>query len=186
MSVLSDFNKLHVDTKTFIVGILLIGPFWFIDFYLFHKSFFHSNPVYLPIIFYYCLSICLFLPVFLGTFGFGLTIFKDAPEDSVLYGIAIFFCLGIMVLSTLFTYTDGGDFGDLILNVMTWTAWYTFTGLGLYLAVKLIPEVVREIKNKRRIAASKRSETLANSGKRGFSKRPRAPISAREKSGFNK
>src|ERR1017187_546314 len=58
MSWLQDFSKLHVDIKGFVFSVLLISPLWYISIYLFHRSFFNSSPIYLPIVFAYCFTIC--------------------------------------------------------------------------------------------------------------------------------
>lgn len=55
---LDDFRKQHVDVRAFIIGVLLITPMWYIGICLFHKPFFQTAPIYLPIVFSYCLTIC--------------------------------------------------------------------------------------------------------------------------------
>ena len=57
MSILDDFNKLHINTKQATIGLITNIPFWYISIFLFQKPFFNSNEFYLPIIFAICLAI---------------------------------------------------------------------------------------------------------------------------------
>lgn len=80
MSLFDGFDKLHIEIKGFIIGTLLIAPLWFVSIYLFHRGFFNSSPVYLPIVFSYCLTLCFSMPN-LATFFFLFKAFNNKEKE---------------------------------------------------------------------------------------------------------
>jgi len=64
MSYVNDFFKLDFPTKATVIGICLLMPFWYIDIYLFHRQFFSNAPIYLPIVFSFCLTVCWLIPCY--------------------------------------------------------------------------------------------------------------------------
>jgi hypothetical protein len=64
MSYVNDFFKLDFPTKATVIGICLLMPFWYIDIYLFHRQFFSKAPIYLPIVFSFCLTVCWLIPCY--------------------------------------------------------------------------------------------------------------------------
>lgn len=57
MTLIKEINDLHIALKAMVLSMITIMPFWFISIYLFHKGFYHLNPVYVTIIFTFCFSI---------------------------------------------------------------------------------------------------------------------------------
>src|SRR4051812_48360868 len=52
-----DFTKLDIYSRTTIISILILMPFWYISIYLFHKQFYSSSDILLKIVFSFCLSL---------------------------------------------------------------------------------------------------------------------------------
>lgn len=57
MSIVKDLNELHFTLKTVVIGIIITMPFWYLDIYLFAPWFTKANPIHIPIIVAFCLSI---------------------------------------------------------------------------------------------------------------------------------
>lgn len=68
MSLADQLFKLDITTKSVILNILLLMPFWYIDLYLFKKEFFLSAPVYLPIVFSFCLTVAYLIPFYISEY----------------------------------------------------------------------------------------------------------------------
>ena len=54
---LKDIDKLDIFSKTTIISIIVLMPFWYVSLYLFHKQFYKDSDIYLKIIFSFCFSI---------------------------------------------------------------------------------------------------------------------------------
>lgn len=61
MSFLKDLNEFHISLKSFIISIVFIMPFWYVDLFLFKRDFFTTSPFYVPIAFSFCLSVIWFI-----------------------------------------------------------------------------------------------------------------------------
>src|SRR5688572_1131278 len=87
---IGDFSKLHISLQGIIIGIILLMPLWFINIYLFHKSFFISNPLYLIILFSYGLSIgWLVLNLLVSAIFLGYLVKEDPSENAmIIYAVA--------------------------------------------------------------------------------------------------
>ncbi|MHB8259935.1 MAG: hypothetical protein ACYDCN_09040 [Bacteroidia bacterium] len=57
MSILKDLNESHISIKSVVLSLLVIMPFWFVAIFLFHRVFFNSVPIYIPIVFSFCFSL---------------------------------------------------------------------------------------------------------------------------------
>ncbi|MCW3077946.1 MAG: hypothetical protein JWO32_2555 [Bacteroidetes bacterium] len=57
------FNELHLSLKALIIGLLFVMPAWFIDIFLFYKTFFYSTPLYIIIVLSYVISLGWFLAI---------------------------------------------------------------------------------------------------------------------------
>ena len=52
-----DITKLHLGVQTILTGLCILIPFSFINIFLYNKAFFDFYPLYLTIVFSFCLSI---------------------------------------------------------------------------------------------------------------------------------
>jgi hypothetical protein len=54
---IKEFNELHHSIKLTVYGLVLMSPFWFLNIFLFSKSFFNANQLYISITAAYCITI---------------------------------------------------------------------------------------------------------------------------------
>lgn len=141
MSVVKDLNELHFTIKTFVIGLIITMPFWYLDIYLFAPWFTKANPIHIPIIVAFCLSIgwLLLCVVFLDIFQYtekpevekNEKPFEDEFED---------FWLKVIILSIIFLglfsfiwYVVNGRFFYLVLTSFGLIGFLiAFGSLGLY------------------------------------------------------
>ncbi len=59
MSIIKDINELKPSSfKVFLFSTLFTMPFWYIALYLFKRSFLLDNPMHVPIVMAFCLTVC--------------------------------------------------------------------------------------------------------------------------------
>ena len=52
-----EFSKLNISLQSIIIGTVLIMPFFYLDIFIYNRSFFLLNPIYLSVILSYVLTI---------------------------------------------------------------------------------------------------------------------------------
>jgi hypothetical protein len=78
MSVLKEFNELHISLRSFLLGLTLTIPFWFMIIFIFKPILITEHEVHIPIIISFCLSVCYFTPtVFIASFSSDVLYKKD-------------------------------------------------------------------------------------------------------------
>jgi hypothetical protein len=109
MSILKDFNELHLTFRSFLFGFIITIPFWYFDLYLFHKTFFLNNVFYIPIVAAFCLSLCWYCINLLSGILFSQDFLFNKDKQKVAttndYIMAIITSIGWLSLLTYFSYS---------------------------------------------------------------------------------
>src|ERR1041385_6636692 len=100
MTLLKDFNELHVRVKSFLIGWLIVMPFWYFDIFLFYPECISENSIHIPIILSFCISFCYYGLVIIEGAIIGITFIPDI-QDADLYLLVVL--LSVFWIS-LFTY----------------------------------------------------------------------------------
>lgn len=104
MSVFSEFNKLHVTSKSAVLSLIVLIPFWFVSIYIFNKPLYNQGDLYIIGALCFCFSVTyLALNLILAA----LVIYNTDSEDED--GSATFVIGGIvsvlyLSLSIVFCY----------------------------------------------------------------------------------
>lgn len=77
MSVLKEINDLHISSKTIIISLSVILPFWYLSIILLKLSYVENNQIHIPIV----LSVCLTLIYY--TLNLLITVIYDILENQL-------------------------------------------------------------------------------------------------------
>jgi len=83
MSVIKEINELHISTKTILVSLVIIIPFWYLSLFILNRQFVNSNQIHIPIIVAFCLSVCYYILNFISTLLFSETQEGDKNQPLV-------------------------------------------------------------------------------------------------------
>lgn len=153
MSLIEEINKLHVSLKSFLVGLVFIMPFWYLDIYFFANPFFDSSPFYIPIVVAFCISAVCYLPLyFLGMLVFSVTMpfnptrtIATPTVDTYLTVLVSIFTLGFL---TYYGWTHKLTFMKLVDKTM-WVIGCEFGVLLLISGYRLISWMKTQAKNRK-------------------------------------
>lgn len=123
MSLLKDFTELQFSTKSVLLAVSLLMPFWYLDLFLFAEKYVSNKSIEIPIIISFCLSV-LFLVLNSLSYSISCEVSKtmkkyDNPR------IFIIWTTGTSVINiSLFTYIWfflGYGFFCFMTSVFLWT-----------------------------------------------------------------
>jgi hypothetical protein len=82
MSIIKDWNKLHIDLKAFVLCVCAIMPFWYLGIFIFKNEIINGYPFFVSVVISYCLSLLTFLCIYnvIGNF-----MDKRNPNNSKTY-----------------------------------------------------------------------------------------------------
>ncbi|ASS49621.1 MAG: hypothetical protein A3D31_02065 [Candidatus Fluviicola riflensis] len=80
MSIIKDLNEFHFTLKSALFNILISMPFWYLDIYLMAKWYVEQNPIQLPIVIAFCLSVGWYVVSFLAYTAVSAFMFKSKNE----------------------------------------------------------------------------------------------------------
>ncbi|MDP1879972.1 MAG: hypothetical protein Q8K60_03415 [Parachlamydiaceae bacterium] len=105
---IGDFTKLNISVQGILAALIIFMPLWFITIYLGATTFFNSHPLYLIIIFCYCLSIVfLFSCMILSLMILVLLTQEDKIKNIETIGFGVEIGLMVMIMSHLFYFLSG-------------------------------------------------------------------------------
>jgi hypothetical protein len=139
---IKEFNDLHKDAKSIIIGIALIMPVWFMDIFLFHRTFFNSNQLYIIIVISYCISIAWlginYLMQLVVNFAF------ESKDDNVMVS-SILVSLFILLVFSCYAYIEHMTFLEMMLDVFLSIISIITLSL-LIIIIKWLPKKLRHSK----------------------------------------
>jgi len=62
MSLIKDVNELQLTVKAFVINVACVLPFWYMDLFIFQRSWFTFYPFYIPMVFAFCLTLVSYIP----------------------------------------------------------------------------------------------------------------------------
>jgi len=99
------FTKLNVSLQSILMGTILLLPFFFIDIFIFYRSFFILNPIYLTIVLSYVLAMSLITVSAITHFLIKASLSKDgkAAFDDIM-PMAVSFAIFEIIITNVFIY----------------------------------------------------------------------------------
>ena len=76
MSIVKEFNDMHISYKLGTIAIVIIMPFWYLDLFLFCRSISLDKNIQISIVVSFCLSVC-----WLTINGFSTLVFAGIYEE---------------------------------------------------------------------------------------------------------
>lgn len=126
MSIFSDFEKLHITTKSAVLSLAALVPFWFVSIYLFNKPLYNRGDLYIIGALCFCFSITYYaLNILLSSLT--LYIVDEQDEEPI----------GILIL--------GGIVSILYLCVSMLICYWMEWGFKTFIAVAYLYLIVRTI-----------------------------------------
>lgn len=107
MSWVTDFDKLHITTKSAVLSIVALIPFWFVSIYLFNKPLYNQHDMFIIGAFCFCFSLTYYaLIVFLGLLILQIADDKNENDEMVLIIGGIISVLYLCVVIVVSYYFD--------------------------------------------------------------------------------
>lgn len=104
MSWFSDFDKLHVTSKSAILSLVVLFPFWFVSIYLFNRPLYNQGDLYIIGALCFCFSVTYFaLNLLLAALAIYITESED-EDGSATFVIGGIISVLYLSLSILFCY----------------------------------------------------------------------------------
>lgn len=126
MSVLKEFDDLHITVKTICIGLALLMPFWYLDLFLFsHLPF--DKAYQIPVVISFCLSICWFVAqastyvLFMSVLNIHKVIIKE-QDESTDFQVIILSSIFYLAILTIIGYYYKFKFHNLVFGGFSFAA----------------------------------------------------------------
>lgn len=115
MSWFSEFNKLHVTSKSAILSLVVLFPFWFVSIYLFNKPLYNQGDLFIIAALCFCFSVTyLALNLILSALAIFVTD-SDDDDHSATFAIGGIISVLYLSLSMIFCYWMAWGFKNFII-----------------------------------------------------------------------